>query len=235
MLKFTILFDNYKFEDSLKPLWGFSCLVEVDNQSILFDVGSNGRILLQNAKKMGISFKDIDKVFISHNHWDHIGGLDTIIEENPNIKLILPNTISNHYINDLRKMVKEVHIVEDFEILTANFYTTGMIKSKESSETEQALIIDYNDELYILSGCGHMGILNLLNSIHIKKPIKYLGGGFHLLYKTPIEIKEIISKLNVEYVTATHCSGETAIGMLKLKYKEKFLAGGVGAKIIFDK
>jgi len=54
-MKITILFDNYQFNKKLQSLWGFSCLIET-NKTILLDTGSNGRVLLQNAKKLNIDF-----------------------------------------------------------------------------------------------------------------------------------------------------------------------------------
>jgi 7,8-dihydropterin-6-yl-methyl-4-(beta-D-ribofuranosyl)aminobenzene 5'-phosphate synthase len=74
-MKITILYDNTVFQSGLKPDWGFSCLVEAHNRTILFDTGSNGSILLENMKKLDIDPLSIDEVFISHSHFDHISGL----------------------------------------------------------------------------------------------------------------------------------------------------------------
>jgi len=230
MLKFNILFDNYTFDCNLEAFWGFSTYIQTPDKNILFDTGSNGRILLQNAEKMGLDFKDIDIVFISHNHWDHIGGIDTVLEENPNVILIVPNTLSKYQIKDLRRLSKDLIVVDKFTKFTNTIYSTGMMGSETS---EQALILDIEDELYIVTGCGHMGIPYLLQNLPINKPVKYILGGFHMLHKNTIEAKAEIEYINPEYITATHCSGETAIGMLKIKYKERFVAGGVGAKIKF--
>ena len=230
MMKFTILFDNFPYNANLQPLWGFSCLIELNDKKILFDTGSNGRVLLNNAEKLGIDFKEIDMVFISHNHWDHIGGLDTIIEENPNITLVVPNTLSKFLIRDLKSLVKQVIVINDSIKIDNNIYTTGMIGSEV---LEQALVIERNNKLYIISGCGHPGINYIENIVSksLKKPIKYIIGGFHLLNTPPLKIQEIIKNLKSEFITATHCTGETAVGMLKIQYKNKFLNGGVGAEI----
>jgi glyoxylase-like metal-dependent hydrolase (beta-lactamase superfamily II) len=45
-----------------------------DNKNILFDTGY-GRLLFNNLKSLGLSANDIDLVFITHMHGDHIGGL----------------------------------------------------------------------------------------------------------------------------------------------------------------
>ncbi|HHD81233.1 MAG TPA: MBL fold metallo-hydrolase, partial [Campylobacterales bacterium] len=81
-IKLTVVFDNECCNNELTSLWGFSCFIETPNSTILFDTGSNGRVLLQNIKKRDLKLSSIDNIFISHAHWDHIGGLDSILEIN---------------------------------------------------------------------------------------------------------------------------------------------------------
>ncbi len=230
-MKITILFDNYQFNKKLQSLWGFSCLIET-NKTILLDTGSNGRVLLQNAKKLNIDFAKIDILFITHPHWDHIGGLDTIIEENPNIELILPNSLSIHLIEDLKTLVKKVRIIDNnFTQFGKNLYSTGVMEPIG----EQSLIIQHNNELFVITGCGHPGIDAIQNKTlsNINKKIKFTIGGFHLLKNTPQEIQKIIHNIQSDYITATHCTGDIAIKMIKNIYKERFLDGGVGACFSF--
>ena len=230
-MTFKILFDNYNYDKNLQSLWGFSSLIKVHNKTILFDTGSNGRVLLKNAKKMGVNFKDIDIVFISHSHWDHIGGLDTVIEENPDILLIVPSSLSKHLIKDLKTLVKEVMVINQFTQLTDHLYSTGLAGD---DMPEQSLIIEKNGELYVIGGCSHPGI-DTFESIAktLNKPIKYTLGGFHMMYKKEKDILNTISKLSCEYITATHCTGDLAIKLIKEKYQNKFIEGGVGKIITF--
>jgi len=89
-MKITILYDNTVFQSGLKPDWGFSCLEEVHNRTILFDTGSNGSMLLENMKKLDIDPLSIDEVFISHAHFDHVGGLSAFLNENNNVTIYVP-------------------------------------------------------------------------------------------------------------------------------------------------
>ena len=61
--------------------WGYSALIEVDGKKILFDTGSRPETVLNNAKELGIDLSDVEDVFLSHNHWDHTGGLLTLRRE----------------------------------------------------------------------------------------------------------------------------------------------------------
>src|SRR6056297_1183032 len=74
-MKLTIIYDNTTRDDALPPDWGFSCLVEAHGKTILFDTGARGRLLLDNMKKLGIDPQSVDELFISHDHWDHTGGM----------------------------------------------------------------------------------------------------------------------------------------------------------------
>ncbi len=79
-MKITIIYDNVVWESTLTPDWGFACLVETTGQTLLFDTGAKGNILLGNMELIGIDPFAIDAVFISHSHWDHIGGLADFLQ-----------------------------------------------------------------------------------------------------------------------------------------------------------
>jgi 7,8-dihydropterin-6-yl-methyl-4-(beta-D-ribofuranosyl)aminobenzene 5'-phosphate synthase len=55
--------------------WGYSALVEVDGHKILYDTGSSPDMALKNAKALKIDLSDVEDLVLSHNHYDHVGGL----------------------------------------------------------------------------------------------------------------------------------------------------------------
>jgi len=73
MISATIVFDNTTKNKQLKADWGFACVIEYHDRMLLFDTGADGNILLNNMKKLNINPQSIHSVFISHNHFDHIG------------------------------------------------------------------------------------------------------------------------------------------------------------------
>jgi 7,8-dihydropterin-6-yl-methyl-4-(beta-D-ribofuranosyl)aminobenzene 5'-phosphate synthase len=58
--------------------WGFSALVEADGHTVLFDTGERPETVLRNAEELGVDLSTIDTVILSHNHFDHTGGLVTL-------------------------------------------------------------------------------------------------------------------------------------------------------------
>jgi len=60
---------------------GFSALIEpTGGNPLLFDTGQ-GLTLLHNARRMNKNLSLVDKVLISHGHYDHSGGLKPLLEE----------------------------------------------------------------------------------------------------------------------------------------------------------
>ncbi|MGY8788188.1 MAG: MBL fold metallo-hydrolase [Fidelibacterota bacterium] len=73
-LKITILSTMVADYDYLGE-WGFSAIIESDGHKILFDTGNRENTVLENADSLGIDLSSISNVFVSHNHFDHTGGL----------------------------------------------------------------------------------------------------------------------------------------------------------------
>jgi 7,8-dihydropterin-6-yl-methyl-4-(beta-D-ribofuranosyl)aminobenzene 5'-phosphate synthase len=54
---------------------GLSFFVESDGARILLDTGQSGDVLLHNARLAGVNLSGLDRIVLSHGHYDHTGGL----------------------------------------------------------------------------------------------------------------------------------------------------------------
>ena len=72
-IKITTLSENTAAPGGLAE-WGLSMLVEADGQKILFDTGG-GIAAVHNAELMKIDLAAVDRMVLSHGHYDHTGGL----------------------------------------------------------------------------------------------------------------------------------------------------------------
>jgi 7,8-dihydropterin-6-yl-methyl-4-(beta-D-ribofuranosyl)aminobenzene 5'-phosphate synthase len=61
--------------------WGFSALIEADGHRVLLDTGAHPDTVLQNARDLKIDLSNVKEVILTHNHWDHVGGLMTLRKE----------------------------------------------------------------------------------------------------------------------------------------------------------
>lgn len=241
-----IVFDNYAFKSALlqqtpqthlMTLWGFSCYIETSETTLLFDTGSNGRVLLENIKYLNKDINKINTLFLSHHHWDHIGGLDSVIELNPDIDIIAPSSLSKLYIKDLQSMVNKVSVIDKNSVSVCDsMYSTGIMG--EDIE-EHSLIIDTSEGLIVITGCAHSGIVEIAQQSQqlFKKKILLLMGGFHLMDAEDEHINQVISqlkKMDITYVFPTHCTGDRAKELFKKAYRSYYIEGGLGRIIQGD-
>lgn len=221
-MKLTIIYDNEVYSDSLKAKWGFSILIEIEGFKILFDTGGNGIVLLDNMEKLNINPVEIDKIFISHGHWDHMGGLSDLLYLNKGIEVYIPpscfikdSILSNLYLEILRN--NNINIIEGTRQIHRDIYSTGELVNKE-----QSLIINTDKGLVVIVGCSHPGVGNILKTASEFGNVYALIGGFH-------HFDEFSILEDVDLICPTHCTKYKKDIMLL--YPDKSIKGGVGRTI----
>ncbi|RLC47869.1 MAG: MBL fold metallo-hydrolase [Candidatus Cloacimonadota bacterium] len=239
-IEIIVTFDNYPYKKGLTTEWGFSCLVKASDSTdstidILFDTGANGQILLDNMQKLNINAQDIDKVFLSHRHWDHIGGLSRFLDVNHNVEVYCLKSFPKEIKRTITKSGAKLVEIEKSQEIYTDFFTTG---SMGTSITEQSLAIKTDKGFILITGCAHPGILNIVKkAAEITKiePLLVMGG-FHLLGCDNRELLLIADKLQemkVQYVAPSHCSGTECRALFRQRWADKYIELGLGQKITF--
>jgi 7,8-dihydropterin-6-yl-methyl-4-(beta-D-ribofuranosyl)aminobenzene 5'-phosphate synthase len=233
-ISFTILYNNVPYDRNLTTAWGFSCLIEGLEKTILFDTGGEGGILLSNMEKMKVDPQKIDVVVISHIHWDHWGGLLNFLDKNNKVTVCLPASLPHDFKEKVRRKGAKVIIVHNPVKICENVYSTGELGTWIK---EQSLVIDTPKGLMVITGCAHPGVVNIVRNAQrlLKKKRVYLVlGGFHLLaYREP-QVRRIIrdlKEIGVKKVGPSHCTGGRPIELFREAWGEDFFDLGCGAKL----
>lgn len=220
MFRLTVLYDN-EAEPGLLGSWGFSALLETGEDTLLFDTGWDGCLLLENMKKLGVSLSSVQKLVLSHQHWDHIGGLPEILQANPGLTAYVPTSFSKNLKAEIASRVKLVEIKEPREIIPG-VYSTGEL-GKEIKE--QSLVLDSKKGLYVLTGCAHPGLSTILEAARRFGKVKGLIGGLH-------DSKEFEEFKGLELVAAGHCTVHKS--EIRALFPSVFREIGAGLQIEFE-
>ncbi len=80
MLSITTLSENTAGMGDFLGEWGLSVLIETDTTNILLDTGTSISAI-HNADTLGVDLQKIDKIVLSHGHYDHTGGLREVLRQ----------------------------------------------------------------------------------------------------------------------------------------------------------
>jgi len=229
----TVLYDNYPLKEGLKTDWGFSCIIEGTEKTILFDAGTKSDVLFHNIESLMVNTAGVELVVLSHVHGDHTGGLAAFLKANNKVSVYVPNSFPVTFKKKVEGSgARLVSVSKPVEICEGVHLTGEMF----GPANELAVILETNKGLVVITGCAHPGILGMVQRAKevVEKDVYLVFGGFHLVETSDKQVKAIISQfkdMGIQKVGATHCTGDRAIELFKQAYGENFIRMGVG-KII---
>lgn len=134
-MKIVVLSDNKQLQGELGNEHGLCIYLETENYKCLLDTGASD-MFIQNAEKMVIDLEDIDYVFISHGHSDHIGGLQAFLEINRKAKVVVSKNALSQRFFSIRKGLREISSKIDIR-----HYEDRFIFIDEVTEFENEILI----------------------------------------------------------------------------------------------
>lgn len=170
-MKLTIVYDDVKTDAShLQSDHGFSCYIETEETVVLFDTGTNGKMLMHNMNKLEKDPEDISSIVISHEHYDHNGGLPFLLKHIDPVTIYrLKNESSSEYDSTIR-VEKPIKIAD-------HIWSTGRLDG--DPKDEQSLILETKNGIWVLVGCSHSGVGAILQRARRWGKVIGLIGGFH--------------------------------------------------------
>ncbi len=215
MFTITEVYNNIPCREGLTPDWGFSCLVE--EVGLLFDTGAKGDVLLSNMRALGIDPADIRYLVLSHDHWDHTGGVRAILAINPSMEVFIHDAFTAQTLDMIREYT-EPRIVREWMEITDGIAVTGPLGT---DIREQSLAITAPGGYLVITGCAHPHIGRIVGRVSQEGRVWGVVGGFHT-----ITAGDIDALAGVEYLSASHCTDK--IPEIQERYPETFRPGGVG-------
>ena len=213
-MQVTLVYDNEVWQEGLQADWGFACLVEVGDRKILFDTGAQSSILYHNLEKLNLDPHTIPEVFISHGHWDHIGGLADLLKLNPAIKVYLPHSCR------VPPGAAQVVRIQDPYQLQENIFSTGELQGNE-----QSLVVQTGGGLVVICGCSHPGGGTILQAASKHGKVSALIGGLH-------GFKEFDLLGDLKLICPCHCTQH--IPTIMQLYPETAVPGGAGKVLVIE-
>lgn len=194
--------------DGFESEHGLSFLVHVDKLMVLFDTGAS-ELFRHSAAKLGIDLERVDRIVLSHGHWDHGNGLEYIEGK----RLIChPGCFDKRFRKAgdayLGLSLSREEAAKKFELetfrhpikLSKHLWFLGEIPRRNDFEAQSTKyrLEDGSDDyilddsgmavitkkgLVVISGCAHSGICNMIE--HARRVTGILTvaaviGGFHL-------------------------------------------------------
>lgn len=240
MVKVLSLVENTT-ERGCQTAHGLSLYIETPRHRLLFDVGGDDAFI-NNASLLGVDLSAVDTVIISHGHRDHGGAISLFLDLNPTAKIYIQRqAFARHFshrptgigdigldtslMNNPQVVLLDGDMEIDDELQLFKVQDNSQCRSgangtlyeedhPDNFDHEQNLIIR-GEEPILVMGCGHNGVVNIMNSVK-EINIRACIGGFHLTNPSanrdePQElIDEIIDRLrvfdSVEFYTC-HCTG----------------------------
>jgi 7,8-dihydropterin-6-yl-methyl-4-(beta-D-ribofuranosyl)aminobenzene 5'-phosphate synthase len=186
------LIEYYSSDERLAGEAGVSYLVTVDGKKILFDLGLNVRRehpspLLRNMEALGIPVADLDAVFISHIHLDHVGGIDSARRRTFALSAqpVDLGGIPAYVPAPMTHPSARVEVVTEPRKLAEGVASSGPLTRAiwlMGPAIEQSLLVNVEGRgLVMIVGCGHPSLSRLIERAQAVTGVPLYGaiGGLH--------------------------------------------------------
>lgn len=240
------LIDYYADRPDLRTEPGVSYLVRADDTTILLDVGFNAKKehpspLLQNMEALGVPASEIDMIFISHPHLDHLGGMRDQKEKTfslsqgpvalSDIPVYAPVPLSPSRWNPGPK----THVITDPVVLKPGIASIGVIHRflfLMGRTLENALAVNVEGKgIVLIIGCGHQTIERIIERTLalFDAPIYAIIGGLHFpvgggrIMIGPVNVQRLVGSDNPPWTSIRETDVQNAIAAIK-KVKPKIVA-----------
>jgi phosphoribosyl 1,2-cyclic phosphodiesterase len=139
---------------------GNASLIETKDHKILMDAGLSGKKIKALLAAVGVNIKDIDLVFLSHDHADHSSGLGVLLRRYPQINAYA-NSGTWQYLLDTNKIgkipVQQMNMIEPGQSQNlGDLEVTAFATSHDAAEPQYYVFSSGGQRLVCLTDTGYV-------------------------------------------------------------------------------
>jgi 7,8-dihydropterin-6-yl-methyl-4-(beta-D-ribofuranosyl)aminobenzene 5'-phosphate synthase len=212
-------YNNIPFDPALTPAKGFSCYIS--EASMLFDTGGDAAVLAGNLRELGIDPAEISTLVLSHDHWDHIGGLSAVLGKNPDLEVLVPAGFSGEKLAAIREQARAA-VIGEWREIGDGIASTGPCAGPIP---EQSLAIDTPEGFLIIAGCAHPHICRIIEAVKEHGPAFGAIGGLHAISEADRAALKTLA-----YLAPSHCTED--LDVIVKENIGRIRSGGAGMRHI---
>ncbi len=215
-----------KFERSIRR-WGVSFLIGDD---LIFDAFGDPGVFFNNIQKFNINTAKIKHIILSHDDWDHIAGLWSLIDNREYITVYVCHGFKQGIKDKIVSTGVKLIEVEGMMQIKDSIYSTGQLYGESEGRKiyEQSVVIKTTYGLAVICGCAHPGVVNIVRQTkeNLQTSVYSLIGGFHLKDNADeinMSVIKEIQKLGIRKIGPMHCTGERATEAMRKLFGQGFM------------
>jgi 7,8-dihydropterin-6-yl-methyl-4-(beta-D-ribofuranosyl)aminobenzene 5'-phosphate synthase len=255
-LEILPLYENAALDEDYQTGHGVSYLVRTDQTALLMDLGMNETnsspsVLENNMQKLGLTWDDINIIFISHNHPDHTGGVAWWQKGSLSPGLTQPDWTGKSVYVPVKLAYPGLspQVSSQAQAIAPGLATLGVLPFQEVSVFalinpvgyEQTLAVNVQGQgIVLITGCGHPGLQAIVTRAEalLDQPVIGIVGGLHYGNRTAQDLADELAFLrqrNIRLLALSpHDSLPTTIQVFQQTFPQAYQPIEVGRAIHFD-